>query len=198
MDITKFCGREDPRAYMNQPMRLGADVVATNGHVLVRWTDAGGDYPDAPDTMSGRIRNLTNGTFSGVHHNLSDLLLPPAKECRTCGGTGHHYTVECDECDGEGEFRHGSHWYECKECNGEGTHKTSKHSEGAKQHPCYRCDGHGDDFQVVRIGDSAFQRRYLALLKTLPGCQLEVGMTALATARFTFEGGHGFLMPCRD
>ena len=198
MDITKFCGREDPRAYMNQPMRVGPDVVATNGHVLVRWTDTGGDYPDATEAMARSITNLTNGTRSGVFHNLADLSLPPANTCPECGGAGHYYMVPCDECDGEGEFHHGSHWYSCKECKGEGQHKTSKHSEGAKPQPCYRCDSTGENFQVFRIGDSAFQRRYLALLKTLPGCQLELGATAMSTARFTFEGGHGFLMPCRD
>lgn len=198
MDITKFCSHgADPRSYLRQPMRLDADVVATNGHILVRWSDMPGDYPEAPETMVRTITNITNGKFSGTFYDLQCFSLPEARSCPACGGVGYHYFLACDECDGEGDFFHGSHWYHCKACKGEGRYTTSQHSEWARKETCYHCDGHGDTHQIVHIGDQAFQRRYIAMLKTLPGLLLEAGINPLATARFTFDGGHGFLMPCR-
>lgn len=199
MDLLRFCASiTHPHSHLHKPMRMGADVVATNGHILIRLTDAAGNFPDAHPSVSGFLANAANGHFLGTPCKVAVLTVPPATKCPVCGGAGYHYWVRCDECDGDGEFKHGSHWYDCLECNGEGQIKTGQHSEGAKQQPCYRCDGDGNAFQVVRVGHSAFQRRYIALLQTLPDCELEIGADPMALARFTFEGGHGYLMPCRD
>lgn len=158
MDLLRFCASiTHPHSHLHKPMRMGADVVATNGHILIRLTDAAGNFPDAHPSVSGFLANAANGHFLGTPCKVAVLTVPPATKCPVCGGAGYHYWVRCDECDGD-----------------------------------------GNAFQVVRVGHSAFQRRYIALLQTLPDCELEIGADPMALARFTFEGGHGYLMPCRD
>jgi hypothetical protein len=33
---------------------------------------------------------------------------------------GKNTTIDCQSCDGDGEFEHYGHYYECKKCDGEG------------------------------------------------------------------------------
>jgi hypothetical protein len=199
MDLLKFCASSaDPRTHMHQPMKVGIHAVATNGHILIRVPIGDRDLPEAAPNITLAIEKMDKGHVAGEPVDLCSLQLPPKTECPECSGAGHHYWVRCDECDGQGEFWHRNHKYNCLECHGEGRIKVSQHSEGAKLEICWRCDGDGEGFQVVRASHSAFQRRYLALLQTLPGLRLYPGPDAMAVASFTFDGGNGYLMPCRD
>lgn len=195
MDLKNFCSRH--HSDMKTPMRYGTRVVATNGHILVMTTGTGEEYQDAPTRVANVISEMENGNYSGVVYPIADIDLPDAINCRLCGGKGHIYKVRCPDCDGEGEFYYGRHWYTCHECDGEGKSTPAEETDDAEKEPCYHCDGSGEDFQSVRVGDLHFQRRYLSLLKTLPDCFLEPGGTINDAARFRFDGGVGFLMPCR-
>jgi len=196
MDLLKFCASNtDPRHYMSQPMREGADVVATNGHIMIVMPGMAGEFQPIPDNLRGKAQQF-DAVARSERMPLDIIHLPDRKECPICGGAGHHFEVVCPDCDGEGSFKHGLHWYECKECAGNGHCTADASDEDAKKTDCYRCDGSGEAYQAVYISDHLFQRRYLALIKSLPDAALEIG-EPLTVSKFTFTGGYGFLMPCR-
>lgn len=197
MDLNRFCANSiDPRAYLSTPFRDGDNVIATNGHIMVVVPGMAGDFPVAASNMAGMPARFNAATRSGVLTPLSSITLPDRVPCPVCGGKGHGHEVRCDECDGEGEFKHGSHWYECKECGGDCTKPCHESTPGAVKHACYRCNGFGEAFGRVTVADALFQRCYMALLATLPDCHIETAGPE-GTAKFTFDGGYGFLMPCR-
>jgi hypothetical protein len=197
-DLQPFCSNgSDPRAFLSAPWKDGADVVASNGHIMIVIPGAAEEADaDTPPNMAGAAARFNGGTRSGILTPLSSITLPAAVRCQVCGGAGHFHTIECDECDGKGSFKHGSHWYECEECDGEGWKACSPQNPDANKKPCYRCDGSGESMVKVAVGGAQFQRRYLALLAGLPDCLLEVG-DEHSMAKFTFAGGYGFLMPVR-
>lgn len=197
MDITRFCATgEDPRAYLATPFRDGDDVIATNGHIMVVVPGMPGEFPTVQGNMVGGAARFNVATRSGVLTPLSNIALPEPVPCPNCAGKGHGYEVRCDECDGGGEFKHGSHWYECKACGGDCTKPCHESTPGAKKHDCHRCDGFGEAFAKVVVEEAPFQRRYLALIASLPNSAIETAGPE-GTAKFTFDGGYGFLMPVR-
>jgi hypothetical protein len=202
LDLTPFLATEaDDREYLRAPWRCTDGVVATNGHVLVCVADDGGQYADAPNGMSesvARFRAYLDEP-DRVWTDVASIHLPTIPVCSVCKGVGHTHYVDCDECDGKGEFKNGSHTYECKECNGEGRIRTSRLSDGAKQRPCYACDGSGQGFLIVKVNGVALQAKYLHRLKALPGCSIGTRPSQpLDTVVFRFDGGFGAIMPCRE
>lgn len=198
IDLTKFCATsDDPREYLRTPFRCPEGIVATNGHILICMDDDGGEYPDAVEntkSYAAKFKAYIDDPKRSWFFAAS-IALPEANPCPECRGKGYVHEEDCDDCDGEGQFRHGDHWYDCKECNGNGKVLTGD-SSGTKT-TCRRCYGHGEDFQTVAVGRTAFQRKYLAMIVGLPNCRLGLHETPLGTAVFTFAGGFGVIMPCR-
>lgn len=193
--LRKFCAVNDIRLYLLNPIRRDGYLYATNGHIAVC-------IPDNPEINASA--DETRPDFSFIHKAMAEISdfgtvvaeLPPPVKCPACGGSG--YSVKCDDCDGEGTFDHGLHEYECKNCDGDGTFPGAKDEKGAVT--CHHCDGTGHDpFQTVRVGNSPFARRYVAMLKELPGAVIWTNSeNELASAFFKFDGGFGALMPCRE
>ena len=128
---------------------------------------------------------------------MAEIALPAHEACRHCKGQGLAWEKACPECDGKGEFLHRTHWYECKGCTGGAVVSCPPTASGAKAVPCESCQGSGEAFQSVVVARALFQRRYLAMLADLPNCSLQPD-GADGAAKFTFDGGYGFLMPCRQ
>lgn len=197
IDIAPFCDRAGTRSDLQKPMRHGAHVVATDRHILVMIEAPDGDYPRVSDSIAEAIARMEEEPYAGLRIAMMDLALPDPIHCRFCDGNGHAFRIICDECDGDGEFVHGSHWYECKACDGNGYVIASHDCQEAERVVCNKCGGYGEEFLSVRVGETHYQRKYLALLKSLPNCQLEPNAHPEGAARFTFDGGRGYLMPCR-
>ena len=200
IDLTPFLATElDQRAYLRAPWRCPDGVCATNGHVLVCVPDDGGQHADAhkgmPEVVAKFRAYLDQPGL--VWTEVAGIELPEVPACRACDGKGHNHFVECEDCDGEGNFRHGRHTYECQACDGEGRIKTSEKSVGAKKESCWRCDGTGRGFASASVEGVELQTKYLELIKALPGCVISTSGFS-DPAVFRFEGGFGLLMHCRD
>lgn len=198
INLKRFCATtNDPREHLHAPFRCADGIVATNGHVLVCIADDGGDHAPATDKMKDTVPKFRAMLDEPLRqwHVVADIELPKWENCHLCGGLGHRHIGDCEDCDGEGDFHHGNHIYQCKECGGEGTVETSG-ATGEKV-PCWKCDGFGDQFATVRVGNTLLQRRYLALLAELPNCRIGVA-SPMSTVAFKFDGGFGALMPCRE
>jgi hypothetical protein len=196
IDITKFCAVSDVRSYLTKPWRCAEGVAASNGHILVLVPDDGGDYAAEPESMAGKIAQFETDYPGGAEWlDAASLAIPEGKKCWDCGGSGHVYERECDECDGDGEFEHGSHTYECKECDGSGSITSKRAFADAEKQACYRCNGTGHEFLAAPIGNTFAQSRYITLLATLPNCR--VAPDGNKAMPFVFDGGRGWLMPCR-
>lgn len=198
MDITQFCARSySDRHYLSTPFREGENVIATNGHIMVVVPGLAGDYPPIPANIANKALDFeTSFHAAGETHALGTMTLPDRVDCVHCAGNGHIYVTPCIECDGEGEFHHGSHFYECKECRGAGALPCHENQPGAKAQECDRCFGFGERTKAIEVGASTFMRRYLALIAELPNSAITPSTHAQGIARFSFDGGHGFLMPC--
>lgn len=180
--------QNDPRG-LDKPYRLDGFLYATNGHICIRIENdesiAVGDQFNPQ-----KIARILSTEF-GTEYKPLEVNLPPAKVCQACGGAGGAY--ECQECAGDGWFEHGKHDYDCKECDGNGVV-----DEGEKQIECPFCDGHGDELnQPVKLGNTHFNRRYLAILQKLDGIELQCNSGETDVALFRFKGGVGAIMPTR-
>lgn len=198
IDLTKFCATsDDPREYIRTPFRSPEGIVATNSHILICIDDDGGEYPDVFHQAKGYAAKF-KGYINDPERSwffAASIALPEAKPCMACNGKGHVHEEDCDDCDGEGSFKHGSHWYDCKECDGNG--KVLAGAGSGSKTPCHKCSGSGEDFLAVPVLHTAFQRKYLALIAGLPDCHLGLPAEPLETTVFTFTGGWGVIMPVR-
>lgn len=180
----------EPREYMRAPFTRGDWTYAMNGHIAVRAPKIDG-MEILPDEHAPGLEGL----FESVCPDACIALppLPPQEECSMCNGTGIAY--ECEECDGDGEFEHGSHTYTCKECDGSAQVAYS----GEIAVACRHCGGTGKKrMKAINVGRSHFDLFYLHLINGLPGARFSLGAGPMDCAWFVFDGGEGVLMPRRD
>lgn len=87
--------------------------------------------------------------------------------------------VECANCGGGTESIH-----DCPDCNC----------------VCTICGGAGEvEVQTTcEVNGAIFDTKYVRLIQTLPGVLFPTSPAKLEGNRFTFEGGEGMLMPCRE
>lgn len=191
VDLMKFCSVPG-RLALGAPMRTPDGIAYTNGHVMVLVPDDGGDYQDAPDRMVQAMKKLP-----GVEAEdrewvvVSAIDIQEASKCESCLGEGVVRRADCPDCDGEGEFSYGSHWYQCKECKGDGV----VDSKEGREEVCDRCLGARVEPVTVKVKRAMFQSIYLGLLGQLPNCEIAPG-DPFSAAPFRFDGGKGWLMPC--
>lgn len=205
MSITEllkpFCAVSDARYYLNHIFKKGDFLCASNSHVLVRVPDDG-TVEIPPETLENKIdidkvlklEEWPADGFVPLEFTEPDII----EKCGTCDATGKAYpSVDCDECDGESEFKHGSHYYECKECDGAGTLRANTGEKIA----CEDCQGTGIQYAFLTMPDGRqFNYQYLLKLKALPGISYLPDYSDEYCAnpmRFKFDGGLGLLMPVR-
>lgn len=203
IDLKLFCGKDDPRPYLNTPWQEDGSSFASNGHIAIMLDGAPTpSLPPADPNMVGRVPKLLAQVAANQQAIAIKLPEEPAETCYRCEGSGFAISQQCEECDGDGWFEHGSHEYDCKDCDGSGEHVVSaaQGSPGAAE--CERCDGHGKLFsRFVDLHAAGttykFQEKYLRLINDLPSPRLIVSADRAEAARFEFDGGRGVLMPCR-
>lgn len=196
-DLQKFCGINDIRAHINKPIRQGGFICATNGFIAVRVVDDGSfDISDANNESVNFERVFAERKFSELKP-LSVLMIsaqPGKSPCKACCGSGKNESArECDECDGDGQFHHGSHAYECRECEGLG----KKANAASISTVCSVCRGCGDGGFNFQVGNQKYDSRLLNLIEDLPNLRIECEIENFDAAKFLFDGGEGRLMPCR-
>ena len=216
LDLSRFCANDlDERDYLHTPWRRGQWVYATNGHLAIRVPAAA--YPDVAE-VTEKVPNLGamfDKTMTG--RDLEYLLLPPVpklRECYDCDGKGKVRAIKCVDCT-DGEFVHGEYLYTCKNCErspgGEGWEHLPDHCEARTNEvlrTCHTCDGLGFDRRqgCMQLGPAKYSNVYLAMFAALPQVRVCPGTAARdkyddereLPAIFTFDGGHGMLMPFRE
>jgi len=215
INLKPFCANvTDPREYLRAPFKVGEWVYATNGHMAIRvkadnFPDMGevadhkAKVPKAIGGLFERALKKAGGAFQAMPAS------PPLKPCRDCRGCGEWPAVQCDDCDGEGQFRHGAFWYDCKNCEGSfagaGFIRVSRDGQRGEMRPCITCDGlgyvcgDGRDNPPRQLGDAFYNAAYLYRMSLLPQVRVFPGDPApvrdCAPAVFIFDGGHALLMP---
>jgi len=196
-DLHAFCGHASRDLHL--PFQDDHAAYACNGHIAIRHDSLGPtqyrSYADVP--VYERISALL--LDEDYPQTRPVPVLPKSKPCPSCMGTGRATT--CDDCEGNGEFRHGNHDYTCKTCDGRGQY-TSVFAEPDTQ--CNACSGSGrkHEHQIpIQVGSQAVGLAYLRLIAPLPGVQLHLkksaGPTGTAPIRFTYAGGCGVILPMR-
>jgi hypothetical protein len=199
--LQPFCAVSDVRYYLNHIFKKGDFLFASNGHVIVRMPDDG-TVEIHPETLNNTIDTdkvlcleWPADGFIPFDFSAPDVI----EKCHTCNATGRTFQKEdCDECDGEGEFKHESHYYECKQCDGSGQIRAAY----GEKCTCEDCKGTGIQYAYLTIPDGRqFNYQYILKLESLPGVvylpdhsDTDYGS---APMRFKFDGGMGLLMPVR-
>lgn len=194
--LERFCAKDDTRAVLNTPSRIGDFIYGVNGFIAIRIPDEKLLHvKNSGATDLTNLASLFSGPTDGVDYfkPLPDLSF--ALPCNECGGSGKDYSTECEECDGEGSFNHGSHTYDCKECDGSGR---VDHIRAGIPRACRRCNGTGhSSIQVVKLGNSGFRLDLLYMIASLPGAMIHYPESSNTPTRFIFEGGEGVIMSVR-
>lgn len=200
--LQPFCAVSDVRYYLNHIFKKGDFLCASNGHCLVRMPDDG-TVEIHPETLENtinidRVLNIEAWPQDGfVPFEFAEPEI--IEKCHTCNATGKTFQKEeCDECDGDGEFEHGTNTYECKECDGSGKLRINHGEKTA----CEDCNGTGINYAYLTIPDGRlFNHQYLLKLKALPGITYlpdhSDGEHGSVSMRFKFDNGLGLLMPVR-
>lgn len=198
IDLQQFCaGENEPRTWLLKPWYAAGGVGATDGKLLV-WMPGEAivnapDSKEAVDIAEKLIASAKAAVDMGdrlAWSDPQDAHFVDA-ECTSCAGTGID-TGECDECNGEGEFIHGSHFYTCKECDGTG----STGSAG----PCEICVGTKIKPSASSIGnhETCISSVYVTRLRKLPGCMVTSLPDESRNFYFRFDGGVGVVAGFRD
>lgn len=210
IDLAPFCGKDDVREYMHAPFAVLGGTGATNGHILAWVADASVGKPLrkplGPRESESIERLIVRAKADAVDPEAQwiavDTIRTSSRKCAQCEGTGVVQVIECEDCDGDGYFQHGSHDYDCKECNGVGHKNTTGIGE-----QCDECGGSGESevgqpssFGVLHQFDGrgfTVQSHFISRMRKLPGCKIKrydsyqnTGLT------FVFNGGVGIVMPC--
>lgn len=201
--LRKFCaGSDDNRTYMQAPHIISGRAVATDGKwfvVLPAGTSVDG-LESADDKYNPNDLIQIADAFDGAFTPAREIGVKTI-ECSSCAGTGKRTNRVCHECDGDGEFVHGSHWYECRACDGSGALVSKGHGDA-----CCDCDGRGfsTDRAPSTLGDHALgisaASNYVEALRGING---EISTAPLRTKGYgylwalRFPGGRGLLMPMR-
>lgn len=200
IDLKPFCAApRDPRAYLHKPFRYAGHIYATDGAIAIRIADHADIEADTlPADKQDIAKKLQSwiDTAGGMtnYKPLTAECEDTRDQCAHCNGSGH--TRDCPECDGEGEFEHGSHTYQCEECDGDGT------LPGTSQDgTCACCWGSGKSSFSKRVepdpeSNAGYQSHLLLQLKQLPDIEFAVGEED-AAGGFRFTGGAGVIMPLR-
>lgn len=214
IDLSKFCAQVgDPRSYLHKPFALEGGAAACDGNIVVlaegerAESDGKSEIVHSCTQLMAQVRALiADETRAWVP--VADITLTTFP-CDTCAGDGFGRALEdCEDCDGEGTFAHGTHCYDCKECDGTGEVNGERDPSGA----CATCYGTGvknwpTDFVlegfVLDTGSSKYSAgsKYVALLQRYaPNARLCRTATSGKSPgiAIAFDGGVGLLMPMRD
>jgi len=201
IDLSRFCCTV--RKDLAVPFSVANGTAACNGHLVV-WVDQPCETRVEgllPTKVAGYVMHAKEAAALDGDWRRMDALASTFDPCHRCSGSGHVHVVTCDECDGDGEFRHGSHFYQCQACYGSGECVESGDASGVR---CRECCGTGKAQQLVPgliVTNAMRERRginaiYAEQLRLLPHAEI---CTALVNDCFPirFDGGVAMLMAMR-
>ena len=201
IDIYKLTRHADPRKMCRAPTRMSdGRVVATNGASLIVVPQHDGEFePTAPENEA-KIIGLTDLTSLTDWRPTSSLAMPELKPCGLCKGSLLIVETECPDCEGSGEFQHGSHTYTCGECDGDGFNKSrmaTADDDNAK--PCHECDGLGFAGRHQPVIVPGIQNGYALDARQIAqfpaGGEFAVNDGTLDSVRLRGDGWVGLIMP---
>jgi RecJ-like exonuclease len=191
--IQKFCEICDTRGF-DKPKYFNGFIYATNGKIAIRVREDSESENDKNGEFDivGAIEKLLKKESEKEYIPL-DIELPARVKCDDCKGTGE--ITQCPKCNGTGtvECPTCGHDMECEHCDGDGYGSPSDETI-----MCKKCNGTGEKSFPVAIGKTYFDRKYLALLQSLPG-PVEIGIDPdpFETALFRYPEGSGAIMPMK-
>lgn len=202
IDLTPFCATSaDPRSWLAHQHAVLGGAAACNGHILVfvsgtqptRADDAPGLQPDREQSFKTFITSAQQHDFASAVR-IDSLALDGYESCPRCEFEGRVREEDCDECDGKGDFLHGSHRYDCRECEASGI----VHSDNPEIPwvTCPECCGARVRSDSVEFGDvtgRGINTNYVHLLSRLPDCVIDWDNNGRIP--FRFNGGCGVVMP---
>ncbi|HBG07677.1 MAG: hypothetical protein A2075_09135 [Geobacteraceae bacterium GWC2_58_44] len=187
--LQQFCwaGDVDNHLKMQKPWSVGEFTFATNGHLLIkvpRLADVA-EIVNPIDIANGWPKSEPSAWL-----DIPTCEAPAPVVCQKCNGKKAGQGA-CPECGGDGEVEfsniYNTYTVDCATCDGEG-----------EELECSTCDGTGtvEVIEGVAVGCSGFSKKYLALLATLPNCQIGP-VDQCGPAWFRFDGGEGAICPVR-
>lgn len=199
MDIGKilwaFTNQQDSRDFMKKPVKFMNHLYATNGHMAIQTKDTVDVFDYVHDGKSQSIalrigKMIAEAPADAIFEPVPEIDCPGA-ECCACDGTG--FLQECLDCEGHGEFKHGSHDYDCKNCGGDGRVPRG-HGFGLSER-CGYCCGLGKRYADQRLRDARFNGTYLSVIRSLPECVIWINPEPRKCSVFRFSHGSGVIMP---
>ncbi len=202
--IAHFCAPNDGRTFLQKPHVHNGRIIASDG-VWIAALDPGTTLPDGITELYGFDPSPFLSAMDSIYPTVPIWIPATAigvqmQPCGRCCGKGTATVMDCDDCDGEGEFAHGRHTYDCQECGGIGT----------ITHPgigneCVHCHGTGKTaarWTPSTAGDGGYciSGEYVARLRRIDGefdTRLHRGYDGKPFFIFRFPGGRGYLMPAR-
>jgi len=204
IDIYKLTRPSDPRKMCRAPTRMSdGRVVATNGASLIVVPQHDGEFEPTARENEKKIIEWTDLSVLTDWRPMSSLAMPKLKPCGLCKGSRLIVESACPDCDGLGEFQHGSHTYTCVECDGDGFNSSlmaTADDDNAK--PCHECDGLGFAGRHQPVLVPGIQDGYALdacqIAQFPPGGEFAVNGGTLDPVRVRGDGWVGLIMPMRN
>lgn len=206
--LKKFCDPEyqDITGFTSNPFSSQTRTYATDNRMCVSIDGVFAKMQIQYAEKCESVISKSKQTGDKVQLRADDLRGLVVK-CDKCNEHGKRRIIDCPECDGEGViyWQNDYHEYsaECKSCEGKGETyneeqfypiESCPNCHGTQLKPIY--DRHGNKEFLFRIGPSYINPSYLLkILNEFPLIWLIVPDNNTAPVFFTFEGGHGIIMP---
>lgn len=201
IDLTPFCAQPvDTRSYLHRTHPILDGGIACNGHMVIFADSVAPPVAEGTSALPKGVKEVFEGHVARIRAHAFDgpvrvdsLSLAAYRKCGRCSGAQHVCDKECEDCDGDGEFKHGRHYYSCKQCDGDGRHDVP--STAVDQRACPACLGSGVEQDSVLFGDRDSQginTIYVHLLQQLPNC--EISWSGEREILVRFDGGLGMVM----
>lgn len=190
-----FTEKDGFRYSLAMPHRANGFLYASNGYIAVRVPDdpaipccennGNSMFVDLPKNVEKLLSNTSDYDFQPI------ILPEPVNEaCPKCKGYCHF--IKCVECDGKGEFKHGSYTYSCKACDGKGNKPSMLGNDD-----CDECNGSGVREAFITLRGMFFLPVSIRAIAVLSGIELGISSGNGYPARFRFNGGCGIIATTR-
>lgn len=166
-----FCGRPDSedRSWMHKPWIQDGKVYATNGHIII-------EAPMVPDALLGAVEKSKYSP-----NNIGKML---------------------DEAFAAAVWRKLPKlpaFSPCPSCNGTGMEPKHYDWSDGEACTCELCEGYGETYKRIEVGDTGICIRYMRLLSSFP--DVLISPNGMKQCAFTIGSGdfkgRGLVMPMR-
>ena len=166
-----FCGRPDSeaRSWMHKPWIQDGKVYATNGHIII-------EAPMVPDALLGAVEKSPRSP-NNIAKMFDEAFAAPV----------WRKLPKLPEFD------------PCPCCGGIGTAPGVFDWSDAEPSTCELCEGYGETYKRIEVGDTGICIRYMRLLASFP--DVLISPNGMKQCAFTIGSGdfkgRGLVMPMR-